>query len=178
MRGIDTPAAAARIAAALLIAFWSASCSSSTSSPSSPSPPNGSVAVEPASISTIEQQTHAKVNAYRASVGLPALAWNDAIAGIARRHSSDMASGAAAFGHDGFTGRVGAIAQSVAVANASENVAMASGFADPVGAVVQGWLDSPTHKPNIEGDFALTGVGAAISASGAVYFTQIFVKPR
>ncbi len=40
--------------------------------------------------------------------------------------------------------------------------------------VVQGWLDSPGHKANIENaGFTSTGVGAA-SAGGRVYWTQSF----
>ncbi|HOG30143.1 MAG TPA: CAP domain-containing protein [Vicinamibacterales bacterium] len=159
---------------AVLLAALLASCSSSTGSPASPS-----AAAAPAqalSPSTLEQQMHARVNAHRAAIGLPALSWHGGIADIARGHSANMAGGAVPFGHDGFAARVLAVALILRVADASENLAMVSGYADPVAAVFQGWLDSPTHRPNVEGTFGQTGIGVAISPSGTVYFTQIFVR--
>ena len=55
-----------------------------------------------------------------------------------------------------------------------ENVATNQGFPDPAETAVQGWLDSPPHRENIEGDFNLAGVGIAENADGLFYFTQIF----
>ena len=48
----------------------------------------------------------------------------------------------------------------------------------PMGAreVVDGWLHSPGHRRNIEGDFRLTGIGLAEGSNGMIYFTQIFVR--
>ena len=42
--------------------------------------------------------------------------------------------------------------------------------------VVEGWIASAGHRQNIEGDFTLTGIGAAAGRDGTRYFTQIFVK--
>jgi uncharacterized protein YkwD len=42
--------------------------------------------------------------------------------------------------------------------------------------VVNGWLKSPGHKKNIEGNFVLTGIGYARSKKGDIYFTQIFSR--
>jgi uncharacterized protein YkwD len=42
--------------------------------------------------------------------------------------------------------------------------------------VVEGWLNSPGHKRNIEGDFTLTGIGVAKNNKGIIYYTQIFTK--
>jgi uncharacterized protein YkwD len=42
--------------------------------------------------------------------------------------------------------------------------------------VVDGWLNSPGHRRNIEGDFRLTGIGIAKRSDGMVYFTQIFIR--
>jgi uncharacterized protein YkwD len=41
---------------------------------------------------------------------------------------------------------------------------------------VEGWLQSPGHKRNIEGNFTLTGIGWAKDKRGMIYFTQIFTK--
>jgi len=42
--------------------------------------------------------------------------------------------------------------------------------------VVDGWLHSPGHKRNIEGDFIFTGIGHARDKKGDIYFTQIFSR--
>ena len=130
-----------------------------------PAPPSAPLA------STLERQTHARVNKYRASEGLTALAWNDLIADLARQHSQDMARGATDLGHDGFEDRVAAIGQTLPWSDAAENVSQATG-AD---AALKDWLNSRGHRSNIEGDFDLTGVGAA-TRKGAPYVTQIFIK--
>jgi len=41
---------------------------------------------------------------------------------------------------------------------------------------VDGWLNSPGHKKNIEGNFTLTGIGYARDHKGNIYFTQIFSR--
>jgi uncharacterized protein YkwD len=178
MRRIPGLASAVLLIAAGLTASSSASCSKATSSPASPTTSTVATGVAAYTASSLEQQIHAKINAYRVANALAALGWNDAVAEQARKHSSDMASGAVSFGHDGFSDRVTAIGQAIALSGAAENVAMASGLSDPATAVVTGWLNSATHKPNIDGDFGLTGIGVAISSSGSIYFTQIFVKAR
>jgi uncharacterized protein YkwD len=43
-------------------------------------------------------------------------------------------------------------------------------------ATVTAWLNSPSHKANIEGDINLTGIGAAKASNGITYYTQIFYK--
>ena len=178
MRRIQGLAAAVLLIVVGLMALSSASCTKATNSPASPTTSTVATGVASYTASSLEQQVHSKINAYRVANALAALGWNDVVAEQARRHSSDMASGAVSFGHDGFSDRVTAIGQAIALSGAAENVAMASGLSDPASAVVTGWLNSPTHKPNIDGDFGLTGIGVAISSNGSIYFTQIFVKAR
>jgi uncharacterized protein YkwD len=171
-------AAAASLSTATLLALVGGSCSKVANSPASPTPSAGTSASATVSAPGLEQQTHAKINAYRTSSGLPALVWNDTIANVARQHSVNMAGGTVTFGHDGFGERVTAIGQTIPLTGAAENLAMASGLSDPASAVVTGWLGSASHKPHIDGDYNLTGIGVAIAANGSIYFTQIFVKPR
>ena len=53
-----------------------------------------------------------------------------------------------------------------------ENIAYGYSTAD---AVMQGWLNSPGHRANIEGaSFRAIGVGAAASSTGRLYWTQEF----
>jgi uncharacterized protein YkwD len=152
----------------LVVCLASSSTNSGVSPPRPYAPP----------LSTLERQTHARVNVYRASKRLAALAWSDVIADQARRHSTDMATGATGLGHDGFDTRLAAIAKSVPWSNAGENVGMMTNKTDPAAVVVDLWVDSRSHRKNIEGDFDTTGIGIARTSSGSLYFTQIFVAAK
>ena len=149
--------------------------------PASPSSGQGkaSASASPVtSLASLERQTLAKVNAYRSSKRLAGLGWNESIAEQARRHSRDMAGGAIAFGHEGFDARMRDLAKSVKWTGVAENVFMLRNLPDPAGVAVDGWIDSPGHRQNMEGDYDLTGIGIARAEDGSLYFTQIFVKSR
>jgi uncharacterized protein YkwD len=124
----------------------------------------------------LEASAHNQINAYRASKGLPAIVWNDAIANQARQHSAAMANGQTAFGHDGFQDRVKG--SGVTYQGAAENVAYNQGYSDPVTVAVEGWLKSPGHLKNIEGNYDTAGIGVARNAKGEIYLTQVFVRSR
>lgn len=143
-----------------------------------PSSHAGAPARQGESLPALERQVLAGINAYRASKGLAQLAWNDAVAAQAREHSRHMASGATAFGHDEFDQELHALVKTVAWSGAAENVFMSLNMPDPAGVAVGGWIDSPGHRENIEGDYDLTGVGIARSANGSLYSTQIFLKSK
>ncbi len=114
------------------------------------------------------------VNDHRASIGLPALQMLDVISTEAQQHSADMVKGTTPFGHDGFETRAGHIKKAVGfIYGVAENVAYGQMTAEEV---VNGWLHSPGHKKNIEGDYNFTGVGTVQREDGVIYFTQLFVK--
>lgn len=121
-----------------------------------------------------EQDLFARVNAYRVSKGLSALGWSDIVAEQARRHSQEMASGAASRGHAGFEERLAAIRTRLRVSAWAENVVGDRN----VDEAFRRLLDSATHRENLERDFDLTGVGAATDADGLLYLTQIFVNSK
>lgn len=125
-------------------------------------------------VATAEQDLFARVNAYRASKGLPALRWSEVIAEQARRHSEAMAAGAAARGHEGFDERLAAIRKRLRITSWGENVVGDRGVDEAFGRL----LDSRRHRENMERDFDLTGIGAATDAAGMLYLTQIFAKSR
>jgi len=128
----------------------------------------------PLAATSISRQILVFVNEYRRSKGLPALRPNSFISSVALGHSRDMLTGKSPFGHDGFRDRINTISGRLGKLHvAAENVADG-----PMGAreVVDGWLHSPGHRRNIEGDFRLTGIGVATRSDGMVYFTQIFVR--
>ncbi|MDN5204988.1 CAP domain-containing protein [Fulvivirgaceae bacterium BMA10] len=129
--------------------------------------------VTPSAELTLSNEILVLINEYRASIGKGPLSLESNIIHQAQVHSNDMASGSVSFGHDGFSERVDAI-KSVIGGNAwAENVAY--GYPDAA-SVVNGWLNSPGHKRNIEGDYNLTGIGTAKSKDGQLYYTQIFLK--
>ena len=130
-------------------------------------------------LASIEREVVTRVNRYRRSEGLPALASDSRVAEIARGHSRAMAAGRTGFGHGGFNGRTHAVAVKVPYKRVAENVSRHSRDPREIPAVaVERWVDSRGHRRNIEGPFALTGVGAAVGSDGSVYLTQIFVLPR
>ena len=114
------------------------------------------------------------VNQHRRAMGLRPLEANSYISSIALGHSRDMLLGRSPFGHEGFRARIDEIRGHLGTVHvAAENVA-----SGPMSAreVVDGWLHSPGHRRNIEGDFRLTGIGLAGGRDGMIYFTQIFIK--
>ncbi len=124
--------------------------------------------------SKFEEDILSKINQHRSSKGLLPLKINSNIAGEAEKHSQQMASGKTSFGHSGFDARVTRISNVLGPPRKSaENVALGSKSADEV---VRGWLNSPGHKQNIEGDFTLTGIGVARDKKGVLYYTQLFIK--
>jgi uncharacterized protein YkwD len=125
--------------------------------------------------SEIERTTWSLVNEYRRSLGLSELAWNETLAEVARGHSLDMAEGRCGFGHAGFEERIAAIGKSIPWTKIAENVA----YTESAENAVDGWIRSAEHKVNLEGDYRMSGVGAAMNKSGTgFYITQIFIRPR
>ncbi|MGQ4648495.1 CAP domain-containing protein [Lyngbya aestuarii] len=129
-------------------------------------------------IKTLEESVHQKINQYRQSRNLPSLTWDAKITQVSRVHSQAMASGKVPVSHQGFDQRVKEISQSLPYRGAAENVAYNQGYSDPGEQAFQGWLESPGHLKNIEGDFDLTGIGIAKNSQDEYYFTQIFIKRR
>ena len=114
------------------------------------------------------------VNDHRRSLGLPSLEMNGEANRQAYQHSKDMANRKTGFGHEGFDQRMQVIKQKTGWITASaENVAYGQLSAKEV---VKGWLNSPGHKKNIEGDYRFTGVGIYKDSKGIIFFTQIFFR--
>ncbi len=114
------------------------------------------------------------VNEHRNSIGLISLETNAEANRQAYQHSKDMAERKTGFGHEGFDQRMQAIKQKEGWITASaENVAYGQLSAKEV---VKGWLNSPGHKKNIEGDYRFTGIGVYKDKKGIIFFTQVFYR--
>lgn len=123
---------------------------------------------------SMESEILRLVNRHRQGMRLKPLQMDAFESSIAAGHSRDMATGRRAFGHDGFKDRVNRIRKKMpGIRVSAENVAMGQMSAREV---VDGWLHSPGHRRNIEGDFKLTGIGLARDRRGQIYFTQIFTR--
>ena len=112
------------------------------------------------------------VNAHRASVGCSALVWNGSVADVARAHSDDMVE-RDFFSHtnpDGLSPFDRLSAAGIAFTAAAENIAYGYPTAQ---AVLQGWLDSPGHRANIE-NCALTEHGVGVTRA---HWTHLFIRP-
>jgi uncharacterized protein YkwD len=114
------------------------------------------------------------VNIHRRSMRLQPLQLSNVESTLAVQHSVNMASNKTPFGHRGLEQRAKIIeGQLGKISTVAENVASGSMSAKEV---VDGWLNSPGHKRNIEGDFTLTGIGVAKNDKNVLYYTQIFSK--
>lgn len=124
-------------------------------------------------VNSMETEILQYVNDDRKQHNLAPLQINVLESSLALKHSQDMANGKVKFGHDGFNSRAKAIQKAFGSMTVGENVASGQMTAREV---VNGWLNSPGHKKNIEGDFVLTGIGYASNRKGDIYFTQIFSR--
>lgn len=154
------------------------------------------------SIPELEKRIHALINHERARQGLPSLAWDEALARVARGHSKDMA-GRAYFSHNSPEGldfsyryreqgytcalqigqTIHAGAENIALASLYRSVTTINGVAyydwssseQIAASTVQGWMNSPGHRKNILAPHWLNqGIGAYISADDKVHITQNF----
>jgi len=114
------------------------------------------------------------INQHRKSLGLVPLKFTEVASIQALKHSEDMAERRTGFGHEGFEERIKKISQKLGrIPAAAENVAYGKLTAKEV---VNGWLHSPGHKKNIEGNYTLTGIGVSKNSSDVLFFTQLFLR--
>lgn len=133
----------------------------------------------PAEVPEIEAAMFARVNQDRAAKDLPALAYDESLAGVARAHALDMRTNKY-FAHDSPT--TGSLDDRLAhadlpVATARENLAESY----EMNAAEDGLLKSPGHYANLMAN-DITHVGIGIVRGGAVdprnlLFVQVFARP-
>lgn len=115
---------------------------------------------------TYASNLHCATNAHRESVGLHALAYSPEAESVAEARSKHLCT-TSTFTHEGWERFL-----DIDYTSAGEN--LATGFQTPSEAL-QGLLNSPTHKDNIEGDW--TSMGTFTEPCGGKNLTvQIFTK--
>ena len=75
--------------------------------------------------------------------------------------------------HDNFFQRKQSLQANANANVVSENVAYGFNSAE---SVVNAWLNSPSHRENIEGNFTDFDISAEKNNEGKWYFTNIFIK--
>lgn len=128
------------------------------------------------SLPDLELAVHQQVNDYRASKNLPPLKLDPRISEQCRIHSQAMANGEVPFSHQGAEIRFQNIRKQILWREIGENVAFNFGYPNPGKEAVRGWIESPGHRRNMEGNFDLAGMGIVKNAKGEYDLTQIFVK--
>lgn len=112
------------------------------------------------------------INQHRASIGRPAIKKDRQYASAYAVDHTQYMIGISQINHDNFAVRSGALKDRGAVAVA-ENVAMGYTTAEDV---VTAWLNSPSHRSVIEGNYSHSGFGVITDDRGTFYFTQLFYR--
>ncbi|KJD34844.1 Allergen V5/Tpx-1 family protein [Tamlana sedimentorum] len=112
------------------------------------------------------------INDHRVSLGLNTLNEMELVKSVAYSHTDYMIVNDVV-SHANFYTRSNYLKQHAGATKVTENVAY--GYSSAA-AVVRAWLNSESHKENLEGDFTDFDVSAEANADGRWYFTNIFIK--
>ncbi len=121
-----------------------------------------------------EQEIVDLINYYRDTTGKGMLIVDTVLRREARNHSTNIATGKVPFGHEGYQERANTIFSEVGGTVFGENVA--EGNYPEASYFIDSWLNSPSHKENVDSDYNYTGVGVAENERGVKIATQIFLK--
>ncbi|MBC2846847.1 CAP domain-containing protein [Winogradskyella flava] len=120
----------------------------------------------------IEIEIMELINAHRINEGLTALNDHNTVKAVAYTHTDYMIE-ADNVSHDNFFQRKQSLQVNANANIVSENVAYGFSSAE---SVVNAWLNSPSHRENIEGDYTDFDISAEQNSEGRWYFTNIFIK--
>ncbi|MDX1462111.1 MAG: CAP domain-containing protein [Marinirhabdus sp.] len=112
------------------------------------------------------------VNAHRATLQLPSIKRDQTYASAYAVDHTQYMIDKAQLSHDNFGVRASALKDQGA-SLVGENVAY--GY-DTAESVVNAWLNSPSHRSTIEGNYTHSGFGIIPNGNGVYYFTQLFYK--
>ena len=129
---------------------------------------------------TVKSYTHSdlelelldEVNAYRVSVGLNPLQIIEHISYKSSEHNDYMLA-THTVTHEGFEERKSNLQEVLGAYRVGENVAYAYSSAQ---STVNAWVNSPSHKANLEGDYTHFGASIKTDEQGRKYYTNMFIK--
>ena len=120
----------------------------------------------------IEAEVLDLINDYRAEQGLNTLFFNGTVKAVAFTHTDYMIE-ENDVSHHNFYVRKQNLQQSENAQIVSENVAFGYTSAQ---SVVNAWINSPSHRQNLEGDYTHFDLSAEQDENGDWYYTNIFIK--
>ena len=112
------------------------------------------------------------INEHRLGLGLNTLKSLNIVKSVAFTHTDYMVE-VNNISHDNFYQRKNSLVQNANAKVVSENVAYAYSTAQ---SVVNAWINSDSHRENIEGDFTDFEVSAEQNKEGKWFYTNIFIK--
>lgn len=117
-------------------------------------------------------QIHQLVNDHRASMGLPALKKDQQYASAYAVDHTQYMIEKEKISHDNFGERSKGMKERGA-SSVGENVAYGYSTAE---ALVEAWINSPSHKQVMEGNYTHAGFGVIQDTQGRYYYTQLFYR--
>ena len=155
----------------LAIVFTMVSCSSDSSEASS----TDNKLVTTYNYNQTELQLVALINDYRASIGLNRLEVINHISYKSEEHNIYMIENSVV-NHDYFQQRSTNLVQLLGAQRVGENIAYNYQTAE---SAMSAWLNSPSHKANIEGDYTHLGISVTVDeTTGKKYYTNMFMKKK
>ncbi len=146
------------------------SCSSDSSETTTSE--NANAKVMSYTYNSSELEAMSIINEYRVSVGLNPLQQINHISYKSEEHDNYMITNNVV-NHNDFVARSENIISVLGAKRVGENVAY--NYNTPQSAV-NAWLNSPSHKENIVGNYTHFGIAIKTNADGKKYYTNIFVK--
>lgn len=139
-------------------------------------PTTTAVVAQANSTNNIETSIYNQINQYRQSHNLSAIRLDPFLSEQARLYSEQVARGETSFENTNFDAQFEVIRQNIPFESVKINLAYNEGYEDPATTTVENWLNSVSHRQNIEGNFDLMGVGVAKNEANQYYFTNILLK--
>ena len=159
-----------RVLLLVAVVYTMNSCSSDSSE--APSSSTSSMKVMDYSYDSSELEAMNLINTYRVSVGLNELQQINHISYKSEEHDHYMIRNNVV-NHNDFVARSENLISVLGAKRVGENIAY--NYNTPQ-SVVKAWLNSPTHKENLEGDYTHFGISIRTNPDGKKYYTNIFVK--
>jgi len=159
-----------RVLLLVAVVYTLNSCSSDTSE--APSSSTATMKVMDYSYDSSELEAMNLINTYRVSVGLNELQQINHISYKSEEHDHYMIRNNVV-NHNDFVARSENLISVLGAKRVGENIAY--NYNTPQ-SVVKAWLNSPTHKENLEGDYTHFGISIRTNPDGKKYYTNIFVK--
>ena len=159
-----------RVLLLVAVVYTMNSCSSDSSE--TPSSSTATMKVMDYSYDSSELEAMNLINTYRVSVGLNELQQINHISYKSEEHDHYMIRNNVV-NHNDFVARSENLISVLGAKRVGENIAY--NYNSPQ-SVVKAWLNSPTHKENLEGDYTHFGISIRTNPDGKKYYTNIFVK--